>query len=726
MSESNKFCIICGKHLSESHGGDICSDDCNNDFNDFKSDSNLISINGFCNFCGKLHELKKNSVYGVILHRHNKCYPSNSYYSKSPLRIEKEREEIRRDSLLYEKIVYDNYSQSVICPFCNIYSVTYSDKWLCNECNRNIVMKDSNSNNSFGGFDIGINSSEWDLTKKNKYDLYKVYGIEALVKLTGESQYDISDFIRLYEIEEEELRIKSAAEIDLIRKQNEESVLKIKEARNNLLLSNKKIYDYISKSMLCPYCNNYSVKYSDAWLCNECNQIMVMKNSNSDHSFGGSDVDINSLEWDLTKKDKYDIYRIYGIEALVNLTGESQYDISDYIRLYEIEKEELRRKTEQEEELRRKTEQEEELRRKAEQEEELRRKAERRDLLLSNKNVYDFDSNLLFCPYCGNYSVEYFNKSNNWFCNKCKTHIVMQNSRSPHPFFLGACSSSEFDFTNEDKYKIYKYYGTESLVKLTGDTPNEIKNVIGSYFEKGCTSIGDNCLYYGHFKEANAAKQIGSIDNLFEKSKRDCSSLRNEIYNFLDSIEDVQSYLSEAQQKLLDIEYVSIKQTIDAIYEQIEDYIVAVANTYIKKGEKVSLRENEDNLLANTAGETFDGFCWNYAKKGDLVGVCTVPSYALNQTKQMFEDFKIRFEESNDVMIFEKKLNELDLSFLERETISIIIQNDGIFQSQLWRELDIDSRKCSRIVTSLFKKGLINRDSAVSNGARTYRLSTKF
>ena len=379
----------------------------------------------------------------------------------------------------------------------------------------------------------------------------------------------------------------------------------------------------------------------------------------------------------------------------------SPFSIIQISKRKEEERKKRELKEEEEEKLRRKLE-EEELRR-IEEEEELRRIEERRNLLLSNKKVYDSDSNLLFCPHCNNYSVEYSNKTNKWSCNKCTSS-----------FAFGKYSFLEFNFTNEDKYKIYKCYGIESLVKLTGDARNEIKDVIGSYFEKECTSIGNNCLYYGHFKEANAAKQIRSIDDLFEKSKQDCNSLINEIYSFLDSVEGVKSYLSKTQQKLLDIEYVSIKQTIEALYEQIEDYLIAVANTDLNKGEKVFLRENGDNLLADIGGETFDGFCWNYAKKGDFVGICTVPSYALNQTKQLFEDFKIFFEEFND------------LSFLERETISLIIRNDGIIQSQLRRELDIDSKKCSRIVKSLFKKGLISKDSVFSNSRRTYRLNIKF
>ena len=721
MSESNKFCIICGKHLSESHGDDICSENCSDNFNDFKKNPNLISINGFCNLCGKFHELKKNSAHGVILHRHNKCYSAGSYYSKSSLQIEKEREEKRRDLLFTNTKVYDDFSQSLICPFCNTYSVNYSDKWLCSKCNRNVVMKNSNSNNPIGLIDTAIIPLDFNLTKYDKFDIYRHYGIEALVELTGESKYEIIDFIRLYRIEEEELKRKEEEKL----RRKEEEKLRRKEKRKILLLSNKKVYDDFSQSLICPFCNTYSVNYSDKWLCNECDRNIVMKNRNSNHPFELIDTGIAPLELDFTKKDKYDIYRHHGIEALVKLTGESQHEIRDFIRLYKIEEEELKRKEEGKEELRRKLKEEEKLRRKLEEEEELRRIEERGNMLLSNKKVYDSDSNLLFCPHCNNYSVEYSNKTNKWSCNKCNKLILMQNSRSPYPFEFGRYSSLEFNFTNEDKYKIYKFYGIESLEKLTGDSQNEIKEVIGSYFEKECTSIGDNCLYYGHFKEADAAKQIESIDNLFKKSKQKCNSLRNEIYSFLDSIEDVQLYLNEDQQKLLGTEYVSIKQTIEALYEQIEDYLIAVANTDIKKGEKVFLLENGDNLLADIVGETFDGFCWNYAKKDDFVGICTVPSYALNQTRQTFKDFKIIFEELNDITSFKKKVHELNLSFLERETISLIIRNDGILQSSLRKQLGIDSKKCSRLVKNLMHENLIHRIPELHSGRNTYRILIK-
>ena len=60
---------------------------------------------------------------------------------------------------------------------------------------------------------------------------------------------------------------------------------------------------------------------------------------------------------------------------------------------------------------------------------------------------------------------------------------------------------------------------------------------------------------------------------------------------------------------------------------------------------------------------------------------------------------------------------------LEQVALDIISKHkDGVFQNELWKEMEIDSRKCSRIVTNLAKDGLITRESAVSNGARTYLL----
>lgn len=46
----------------------------------------------------------------------------------------------------------------------------------------------------------------------------------------------------------------------------------------------------------------------------------------------------------------------------------------------------------------------------------------------------------------------------------------------------------------------------------------------------------------------------------------------------------------------------------------------------------------------------------------------------------------------------------------------------GVLQSDLWKALGIDSRKCSRIVAKLLKDGLITRDEEIVDGIRTYRL----
>ncbi|HHV23333.1 MAG: Lrp/AsnC family transcriptional regulator [Methanosarcina sp.] len=63
---------------------------------------------------------------------------------------------------------------------------------------------------------------------------------------------------------------------------------------------------------------------------------------------------------------------------------------------------------------------------------------------------------------------------------------------------------------------------------------------------------------------------------------------------------------------------------------------------------------------------------------------------------------------------------------LEEEAYNLIKSHkEGIFQNVIWKELDIDSRKCSRIVKKLLDKDLITREVGVSNGARTYLLRAK-
>jgi DNA-binding Lrp family transcriptional regulator len=63
---------------------------------------------------------------------------------------------------------------------------------------------------------------------------------------------------------------------------------------------------------------------------------------------------------------------------------------------------------------------------------------------------------------------------------------------------------------------------------------------------------------------------------------------------------------------------------------------------------------------------------------------------------------------------------------LEEEAYNIIRKHkEGVFQNVIWKELNIDSRKCSRIIKKLQDKDLIIREVGVSNGARTYLLKAK-
>ncbi|HVP94818.1 MAG TPA: Lrp/AsnC family transcriptional regulator [Methanoregulaceae archaeon] len=50
---------------------------------------------------------------------------------------------------------------------------------------------------------------------------------------------------------------------------------------------------------------------------------------------------------------------------------------------------------------------------------------------------------------------------------------------------------------------------------------------------------------------------------------------------------------------------------------------------------------------------------------------------------------------------------------------------EGVLQSELWKILDVDSRKCSRIVKKLLDTGLIERTEFKKDGIKTYILKAK-
>ncbi|HZD43376.1 MAG TPA: MarR family transcriptional regulator [Methanomicrobiales archaeon] len=66
------------------------------------------------------------------------------------------------------------------------------------------------------------------------------------------------------------------------------------------------------------------------------------------------------------------------------------------------------------------------------------------------------------------------------------------------------------------------------------------------------------------------------------------------------------------------------------------------------------------------------------------------------------------------------------LTELESEALRIIqAKPEGVLQSELWKLLDIDSRKCSRVVKKLLDSGLIERLEFRKEGIKTYVLRAK-
>jgi DNA-binding Lrp family transcriptional regulator len=66
---------------------------------------------------------------------------------------------------------------------------------------------------------------------------------------------------------------------------------------------------------------------------------------------------------------------------------------------------------------------------------------------------------------------------------------------------------------------------------------------------------------------------------------------------------------------------------------------------------------------------------------------------------------------------------EEELNEAERAGLELVRETGGIHQSDFWKELDISSRKGSRVVESLLEKGLVQREDAVYNGNTTYYVS---
>jgi DNA-binding MarR family transcriptional regulator len=63
---------------------------------------------------------------------------------------------------------------------------------------------------------------------------------------------------------------------------------------------------------------------------------------------------------------------------------------------------------------------------------------------------------------------------------------------------------------------------------------------------------------------------------------------------------------------------------------------------------------------------------------------------------------------------------------LAEEALKVIQSHpDGVLQSELWKLLDIDSRKCSRVVKKLVDDELVERIEYRKDGIKTYVIKAK-
>ncbi len=64
--------------------------------------------------------------------------------------------------------------------------------------------------------------------------------------------------------------------------------------------------------------------------------------------------------------------------------------------------------------------------------------------------------------------------------------------------------------------------------------------------------------------------------------------------------------------------------------------------------------------------------------------------------------------------------SDAELSPEERAGLELVRETGGIHQSDFWKELDVSSRKGSRIVESLVEQDLVEREETVYSGHNTY------
>jgi len=107
----------------------------------------------------------------------------------------------------------------------------------------------------------------------------------------------------------------------------ETSIIGEGENKNFLdILKDNKLYHKDTKRLLCPKCHRYSVRYSIS-TCKEYDKIWWCDNCINVISYRGYNIYLDD-------KDKYQIYKLFGVEALNILTKESIRKTISFISSY--------------------------------------------------------------------------------------------------------------------------------------------------------------------------------------------------------------------------------------------------------------------------------------------------------------------------------------------------------------------------------------------------------
>ncbi len=67
-------------------------------------------------------------------------------------------------------------------------------------------------------------------------------------------------------------------------------------------------------------------------------------------------------------------------------------------------------------------------------------------------------------------------------------------------------------------------------------------------------------------------------------------------------------------------------------------------------------------------------------------------------------------------------MTEFQMTDTREEILKILEERGAVLQKDLWKELNIDSSKCSRILRKLEKEGLIRRVEVVVDGVKTFKI----